>query len=78
MLEAVIYGLIWLAVLVLVVYVVLWVLSTLGINLPPQVVTIIWVIVALLALLILVQTVLPNFTLAPVRRGALDLPFLVG
>jgi hypothetical protein len=60
MVEAVIMGLIYLCLLVLVVYVILWVLEQIGIALPPQVVKIIWVIVALVALLIIVQTVLPS------------------
>ena len=60
MIESVIYALIYLALLVLVVYVVLWVLGELGIALPPQVVKIIWIIVALVAILIIVQTVLPG------------------
>ena len=60
MLEAVIYALIYLALLVLVIYVILWVLGQIGVNLPPQVIRIIWVIVALVALLIIVQTVLPG------------------
>jgi hypothetical protein len=61
MIEAVIYGLIYLALLVLAVYIVLWVVGELGITLPPQVVKIIWVVVVLVALLIIVQTVVPSF-----------------
>ena len=61
MIEAVVYALIYLALLVLVIYVVLWVLGELGIALPPQVIKIVWIIVALVALLIIVQTVLPSF-----------------
>jgi hypothetical protein len=60
MIEAVIYGLIYLALLVLAVYIVLWVVGELGITLPPQVVKIIWVVVVLVALLIIVQTVVPS------------------
>jgi hypothetical protein len=60
MIEAVIYGLIYLALLVLAVYIVLWVIGELGITLPPQVVKIIWVVVVLVALLIIVQTVVPG------------------
>jgi hypothetical protein len=63
MLEAVIYALIWLALAVLVVYIVLWVLGELGIALPAQIVKIIWLIVALLAVLFIVQTVLPGLHL---------------
>lgn len=59
MIEAVLMALIYLALAVLVVYVALWVIGQLGIALPAQVVKIIWLIVALVALLIIVQTVLP-------------------
>jgi hypothetical protein len=60
MLESVIYALIYLAILVLVVHVVLWALGQMGISLPPNVVKIVWLIVALVALLVFVQAVLPG------------------
>ena len=60
MLEAVVYALIYLALLVLAMYLVLWVLEQLGIVLPPNVVKIIWLIVALIAVLLIVQTVVPS------------------
>lgn len=69
MLEAVITLLIYVCLLVLVVYLVLWVLSTLGIAIPPQVIKIVWIIVALVVLLLLIQTVLPSL-------GHLRHPFL--
>jgi NADH:ubiquinone oxidoreductase subunit K len=51
MIEAVIYALIYIALLALVVYLVLWVTTdVLGLPLPPKVVTIIWVIVALIVI----------------------------
>jgi len=59
MVEATIMALIYLALAVLVVYVVLWVVEQLGISLPPQVVKIIWVVVALIALLVILRTLLP-------------------
>jgi bacteriorhodopsin len=59
--EAVIYALIYLALVVLAIYVVLWIIGELGITLPAQVIKIIWIIVALIALLIIVQTLLPSF-----------------
>jgi hypothetical protein len=59
MIETVVYALIYLALIVLAVYVVLWVLGELGIVLPPQLVKILWVMVALVAILIIVQTLLP-------------------
>jgi hypothetical protein len=58
MITTIITLLIYLCVLALCVYVVLWVLQTIGIALPPQIVKIIWVIVALIALLIIVQALL--------------------
>lgn len=60
MLEALVFALIYLALLVLGMYLVLWVLEQLGIALPPQVVKILWIIVALIAVLIIVQTVVPS------------------
>ena len=75
MIEAVIYGLIYLALLVLAVYVILWVLGELGVSLPPQVVKIIWLIVALVALLIIVQAVLPGLRF-PGGRAAVGIPWL--
>jgi hypothetical protein len=68
MIEAVIMALIYLALFVLVIYVVLWVLEQLGIALPPQVIKIIWIIVALVALLIIVQAVLPGLGLRGLGR----------
>jgi hypothetical protein len=61
MIEAVIYALIYLALVVLAIYVVLWIIGELGIALPAQVIKIIWIIVALIAILIIVQTLLPSF-----------------
>ena len=60
MLETVITLLIYACVIALVVYLVLWVLQSIGIALPPQVVKIIWIIVALVVLLMVVQFVLPG------------------
>ena len=62
---------IYLALVVLAVYVVLWVLGELGIALPPQVVKILWVIVVLVAILIIVQIVLPGMRLPGARADAL-------
>ena len=69
MLEAVVYALIYLALVVLCVYIILWVIGELGIALPAQVVKIIWLIVALIAILFVVQTILPGL---PKMRG--DIP----
>jgi len=67
MLEAIISLLIYVCLLALVVYVVIWVLGQIGISLPPQVIKILWVIVALVVLLLLVRLVL---------GGGLHLPAL--
>lgn len=53
MLETVITLLIYICVIALVVYLVLWVLESIGVALPPMVVKIIWVIVILLVVLLL-------------------------
>lgn len=70
LMEAVIGALIQLCLVVLVVYVVLWVISQLGISLPPQVVNIIWIIVALFALLLIVRNLLPKLGLKVFMVGA--------
>lgn len=67
--EGIIMALIQLCVLVLVVYIVLWVLGNLGISLPAQVINIIWVIVGLIALLIILQRVLPSFGVRILMTG---------
>jgi len=59
MFEAIIMLLIYICVAALVVYVVLWVLGTCGVQLPAQVVKIIWVIFALIVLLLMVRALLP-------------------
>lgn len=60
MVEAVIRFLIGVCLLVLCVVLVLWVLAVLGIAIPPKVVTIIYVIAALIAVLYLVRILRPH------------------
>lgn len=60
MIESVISMLIYICLLALVVYLVIWVLEVVGIALPPKVIQIIWIIVALVVILLLVQTFLPG------------------
>ncbi len=67
LIEAVIQLLIYIAVLALVVYLILWVLSLIGVPLPEQVVKIIWVIVALIAILLVLRVLLPA---AGIKFGA--------
>lgn len=63
MLESLITALIYIAVLVLAVYIVIWFLGQIGIAIPDQIMKIIWVIVVLFVLLILVTRVLPGMGL---------------
>jgi hypothetical protein len=59
MLVSVISLLIWVCVLALVVYLILWVLTdVVGLPIPAKVIQILWVIVALIVILWLVQFVL--------------------
>ena len=59
MLAAVITFLIWVCVLALVIYLVIWVLrDVIGLPIPAKVIQILWVIVALIVILWLVQMVL--------------------
>ena len=59
MIATVITFLIYLCILALVIYLVIWVVrDVLGVPIPPKVIQIIWVIVALIVILWLVQMVL--------------------
>ncbi len=53
MIEALLLSLIWIAVVVGVVFLVLWVLGQIGLPIPARVIQIVWVIVVLVILLIL-------------------------
>lgn len=53
MLETVITLLIYICVIALLVYLVLWVLESVGLALPPMVVKILWVIVILIVILLI-------------------------
>ena len=59
MLATVITFLIYICILAIIIYLVIWVLtSVIGLPIPAQVIQLIWVIVALIAILWLVQMVL--------------------
>jgi hypothetical protein len=59
MLAAVITFLIYVCILALVVYLIIWVLrDVIGLPIPPKVIQILWVIIALIVILWLVQMVL--------------------
>ncbi len=61
MLASVITFLIYICVLALVIYLVIWILrDVLGLPIPAKVIQILWVIVALIVILWLVQMVLPG------------------
>lgn len=61
MLPAVISFLIYICVLALIVYLIVWVLTdVIGIPIPAKVIQILWIIVALVAILWLVEMVLPG------------------
>lgn len=59
MIEAVIKFLIALCILVLAVFLILWVFQAIGLLIPAMVIKIIWVIVALIAILLLVRFLRP-------------------
>ncbi len=61
MIAPVVSFLIYLCLLAIVIYLVIWVLTdVIGLPIPPKVIQLLWVIVALVAILWLVQMVLPN------------------
>lgn len=60
MIESVISLLIYVLLIALAVYLVLWVLSIIGISLPPKVVQIVWAIAVLVILLMVLRVVLPQ------------------
>ena len=55
MLTALIVALIYICIAALVVYLVLWVLASIGIGIPAMVIKIIWIIFTLIVILWLVQ-----------------------
>lgn len=59
MFESVIMLLIQICFVVALVYIVIWVLGILGVQLPPKVVQIFWVIVVLIVILLLYRMVGP-------------------
>lgn len=61
MLTSVITFLIYICVLAIVIYLIVWVLTdVIGLPIPGKVIQLLWVIVALIAILWLVQMVLPS------------------
>lgn len=61
MIETIITTLIYICLLAVAIYLVIWVLQTVaGIELPPKVVQIIWVVFVLICVLLLVRLLLPH------------------
>lgn len=62
MIERVIRALIYLCVIAICYYLILWVLAALGIHIPAQILTIMMVIFALIAILVLIRLFYPFFS----------------
>lgn len=60
MIESIISFLIGLCIFAIVIYLIIWVLGAIGINLPPKVIQLFWVIVMLVAVLMLVKMIGPH------------------
>jgi len=60
MFESIILLLIQICFVVAIAYIVLWVLSALGVSLPPKVVQIFWIIVVLIVILLLYRMLAPS------------------
>ena len=74
MIEAVIQALIYIVLLAIVVYLIIWVLQTIaGVQIPPKIIQLIWVVFVLVCILILVKLLLPGFS----KLAAAVLPLLV-
>jgi hypothetical protein len=74
MLTSVITFLIYICILAIVIYLVIWVLhDVIGLPIPARVIQLLWVIIALIAILWLVQMVLPGI---PHLRISYLLPWL--
>lgn len=70
MVDSIFMLLIYIALIVLVAYVILWFLGQIGVSLPPQVVKIVWAIVVLVVLYLLWQVLKGSIPLG--RVGAID------
>ena len=76
MFESIIMLLIQVCFLVALVYIVIWVLGILGVQLPPKVVQIFWVVVVLIVILLLYRAMAGSLHLGRLF-GLLDIPKLV-
>lgn len=75
MIEGLITLLIYVCVLALVIYLVIWVLQSIGVPLPAMVIKIMWIIVALVVLLLILRLVLPGLGQGKLL-GMLASPFI--
>ena len=75
MFESVIILLIQICLVVALCYIVIWVLGILGVALPPKVIQIFWVIVALIVILLLYRALSP-FIHGGRGFGMIELPLL--
>lgn len=75
MFESVIILLIQICLVVALCYIVIWVLGIIGVALPPKVVQIFWVIVALIVILLLYRALAP-FIHGGRILGMVDLPMI--
>jgi hypothetical protein len=55
MLVSILWALVYLCIICAVIYLIIWVLGKLGIAIPPNILTIVWVILVLLAIIWIVQ-----------------------
>jgi len=69
MIESIIMFLIYVCLIALVIYLIIWVLtSVIGVPLPAKVIQILWVVFALICILFLVQIVMGGLSLPRVSR----------
>ena len=76
MFESIIMLLIQICLVVALCYIVIWVLGIIGVELPPKVVQIFWVIVVLIVILLLYRMIGPSLSHGRLF-GVLDLPMPV-
>ena len=68
-LEAVITALVYIVLLAIAMYLIIWVIEIIGLQIPQKVVQLLWVVVVLIAILILVRVFVPSLG----RLGSLAL-----
>lgn len=71
LLVGLLYVLLYVVIAAIVVYVIIWILQAIGVQLPAMVIKLLWVVVALIALILLVQLLLGGLR-PPFRVGAIE------